>query len=202
MNDRELLPTDGLISSELRQPVKIPLPPIQHYREHGGNTQVLRQKSLSVDISTKEGLIAAQTTIKLLWYTMRNHGGIGMAAPQIGKLERILVIDGSENQDYKQAITMINPEILYRSHEKVKCDEGCLSFPGVSALVERSKVVQVHYWDGNGEEQLLGFEDLLAVAVQHEIDHLNSVLFIDHLSRLVRTRLLTQYRKKTASRPV
>jgi peptide deformylase len=113
--------------------------------------------------------------------TMIAARGVGLAAPQIGISKRIAIMN-PDPEDETKLIKMINPRIVAASDETVKIDEGCLSVPGVRGDVERPARVTVIYQDENGEEHTLEAEGLLARIVQHELDHLNGVLFIDRLS--------------------
>ena len=115
--------------------------------------------------------------------TMYDAPGIGLAANQIGSLERLIVMDcGSD--DAPELWQMINPEIIWESEETSKLEEGCLSIPGHNAEVIRPAMVKARYLDIDGKMQEMEADGLLAACIQHEIDHLNGVLFIDHLSRL------------------
>ena len=130
--------------------------------------------------------------------TMYVDKGCGLAAPQVGVTKRIIVIDDNPSDEDKSArrpMYLVNPEIIWRSEEKVLFNEGCLSLPDQRAEVERHERVRVHYIDYNGNEQEILADDLLAIILQHEIDHLDGILYIDHLSRLKRTRLLNKLSK-------
>ena len=127
-----------------------------------------------------------------MFLTMYDAPGIGLAAPQVAVQERLLVVDISETND--QPIALINPEIIEAKGEIV-WEEGCLSLPGIYAKVKRPSDILVRGLDRDGKPIELEASDLLAVCIQHEIDHLNGKLFIDHLSRLKRTRALQKYRK-------
>lgn len=145
--------------------------------------------------------------------TMYAAPGIGLAANQVGVLKRILVIDlGQRGETEKPAdwpddyqfypsnpLKMANPEIVWESDEWSVCQEGCLSVPGEYDDVERPNSVIVKYLDENNKEQELKAEGLLAACVQHEIDHLNGTLFVDHLSRLKRNRAIDKLRKAKKS---
>jgi len=122
-----------------------------------------------------------------------------LAAPQVGISKRMVVIDveqDKENEDKTgNPIFMVNPEIIWHSEEISVYAEGCLSVPGQSAEVERPSSVKVKYLDKSGAEQIIPAEGLLATAVQHELDHLDGILYIDHLSRLKRNMLLKKLKK-------
>ena len=128
--------------------------------------------------------------------TMYACKGCGLAAPQVGILQRIVVIDIAHEDEEPAPIYMVNPEIIWRSDEREVCEEGCLSVPGQRAEVERPAAVKVRYTDYNGKLQELSAQDFLAVAVQHELDHLDGILYIDHISRLKRQMLLKKLEKQ------
>jgi peptide deformylase len=130
--------------------------------------------------------------------TMYAANGVGLAAPQIGVLKRITVIDVSHpDADERDPIVLINPEIIEKSGS-LKWEEGCLSFPGLYGDVKRAAEVKVRALDRDGEEYEIEGEELLAVALQHEIDHLDGILFIDHMSGLKRRMALKKYKKLRA----
>lgn len=128
--------------------------------------------------------------------TMYEAPGIGLAAPQVGVLKRIVVIDVSRENEPRRPYRMINPVIIDRSEERIMHDEGCLSVPEQYAEVERAKSVTVRYTDENGKERELHAEGLLAIAVQHELDHLDGKLFIDHLSKVKRDMIVRRVEKE------
>ena len=128
--------------------------------------------------------------------TMYECGGCGLAAPQVGISKRIVVIDTAHEDEEPRPLFLVNPEIVWHSDEKKICEEGCLSVPGMRAEVERPAAVKVKYVDYDGEEQELSSDDFLAVVLQHEIDHLDGILFIDYLSKLKRDKLLTHLEKR------
>ena len=134
-----------------------------------------------------------------MFETMYDAPGIGLAAIQVGIPERIVTVDvgprENEDEDKKNPIALINPEIIGESEELSVYSEGCLSIPEYYADVERPAQVKVRYMDLNGEMQEIDAEGLLATCVQHEIDHLNGVLFIDHISKLKRDRVMTKFTK-------
>ena len=127
--------------------------------------------------------------------TMYAAPGIGLAAIQVGEPKRILVMDLSRDEEPKQPRYFVNPEILWASADKVPYEEGCLSVPEIYDEVERSAKVRIRYLDYHGKAIEEDAEGLYAVCIQHEIDHLNGVLFIDHLSRLKRDRAVAKVRK-------
>ncbi len=132
--------------------------------------------------------------------------GIGLAAIQIGVPKRVLVIDLDQKEGQKEGKrnprAFINPKILWASEEMAVFEEGCLSVPEIWDDVERPARIKAEYLDENGRKQLLEADGLLATCLQHEMDHLNGVLFIDHLSRLKRSmaiRKLTKAKKLAAT---
>ena len=116
--------------------------------------------------------------------------GIGLAAIQIGILKRLVVIDISKEKEKRKPIFLVNPEIIYRSKETSVYEEGCLSLPGQFAEVERPAECSVKYIDYFGKEKELKANGLLATCIQHEIDHLNGILFIDYLSKLKKDMII------------
>lgn len=128
-----------------------------------------------------------QTLIDDMFETMYNSEGVGLAAPQVGKLRRLFVMDADpmaeEFEEPKYGpIVMINPDITVKEDEEVTMDEGCLSIPGVNAPVNRPEKIVVTYLDRDFEEQKLEVGGWMARVIQHETDHLDGILFLDHLS--------------------
>lgn len=128
--------------------------------------------------------------------TMYLAPGIGLAAPQVGVTKRILVVDVSPKDGPREPIRMANPEIVWQSEELATYEEGCLSLPEQYADVERPDKVRVRYLDETGAERELEAEGLLATCVQHEMDHLDGVIFVDHLSALKRKMILRKLAKQ------
>jgi peptide deformylase len=128
--------------------------------------------------------------------TMYDAPGVGLAAPQIGISRRLIVMDAAKDDDEKTPIVMVNPRILERSEELRTHEEGCLSIPEVTAEVERPAVTRVAYLDREGKPQEAELEGIWSTIVQHEIDHLNGVLFIDYLSRLKRDMIVKKFTKQ------
>ena len=122
--------------------------------------------------------------------TMYAAPGIGLAAVQIGILKRLVVIDISKEDQKKNPLFLINPVITYKSKNTSIYEEGCLSLPGHFAEIERPSQCSVDYIDYNGKEKKLKADGLLATCIQHEIDHLNGVLFIDYLSKLKKDMII------------
>lgn len=152
---------------------------------------VLRQVAKPVETVNDE----IKTLIKDMFETMYDAPGVGLAAPQIGELHRVIVMDPSKEDDEPNPIAMVNPEITWSSEETWVYQEGCLSIPEYYEDVERPVKVRVKYLDEKGTEQELEAEELLATIVQHEIDHLDGKLFIDYLSRLKRDRVTKKFQK-------
>lgn len=121
-----------------------------------------------------------------MFETMYEHEGIGLAAPQVNVLKRVVTID--IEGDKTNQVVLINPEILESSGE-TGIEEGCLSIPGHRALVPRKEKVKVKALNRQGEEVIYDADGLFAICIQHEIDHLNGVLFVDHISALKRQRI-------------
>jgi peptide deformylase len=133
--------------------------------------------------------------IEDMFETMYEAPGIGLAAIQVGTPKRIITMDLAKKEEPKSPQVFINPEILWTSEEKAIYEEGCLSIPEYYGDVERPAQVKVKYLDREGEPREIEANGLLATCLQHEIDHLNGVLFIDHLSKLKRDRVLKKFTK-------
>lgn len=129
--------------------------------------------------------------------TMYDAPGVGLAANQVGQLNRLFVMDTlyRKEPESRNPIVMINPEIIWRSEEKSIMEEGCLSIPQQYAEVERPKTVRVKFLDLAGQWQEMEGTDLTSHCIQHELDHLNGILFIDYLSRLKRNMILKKVDK-------
>lgn len=127
--------------------------------------------------------------------TMHEAPGIGLAAVQIAVARRIIVIDTAREEEPRNPLRLVNPEIVWRSDETAVYEEGCLSIPEFFAEVERPARCRVEYLDETGARRALDCEGLLATVVQHEVDHIDGVLFIDHLSRLRRARVVKKFAK-------
>ena len=152
----------------------------------------LRQKSRPV---AQPDTASVRPLIERMFHTMYEAPGIGLAAPQVGSLLRVVVID-LQRDDTRAPIALINPEIVAQSPELATREEGCLSLPGQYADVTRPARVRVRYLDESGAKREVEGEDLLAACLQHEIDHLDGVLFVDHLSVLKRNMLLRKLAKE------
>lgn len=160
--------------------------------------EVLRKEANPVVENTPE----IQQLIDNMFDTMYNADGVGLAAPQIGELLRIFVADAGPLTEEEGGIkygslALINPEITLESEEDVKMEEGCLSIPGVNASVTRPEKIVVNYLDRDFNEQELEVNGWLSRVIQHEIDHLDGILFLDHLSMFKR-KLLSSKLKEIA----
>jgi peptide deformylase len=131
--------------------------------------------------------------IKDMLETMYNADGIGLAATQVDVHERLVVIDTSEERN--QPLVLINPELTWASEETQVGDEGCLSVPGIYDGVERSRAVKVRALDAEGQSREVSAEGMLAVCIQHEMDHLLGKVFVEYLSPLKRNRIKTKMLK-------
>ena len=130
-----------------------------------------------------------------LFDTMYNSNGIGLAAVQIGILKRILVIDVSTKDEKNQPIVLVNPVIKNLSNEKSIYEEGCLSIPETFIEIERPKICEVEYIDRKGSKKILKCDGLLSTCIQHEINHLDGKLIIDHLSKLKKDFIIKKISK-------
>ena len=128
--------------------------------------------------------------------TMYEAPGIGLAAVQIGILKRVIVIDLSKDVKKKEPIFIINPEIVSQSKSRVTYEEGCLSIPNQFAEVERPNSCKIKFLNYSGKKKELQAEGLLATCIQHEIDHLNGILFIDYLSKLKKDIIIKKVKKQ------
>ena len=152
---------------------------------------ILRQKSEEIE-DVNDNI---RSVLDDMLETMYHAKGVGLAAPQVGLLKRMVVIDIAGKDEKPQPFKMINPRIVWHSEETETCSEGCLSIPNQFAPVERFTSVRVEYLDETGNAKELNAQGFLAVAVQHELDHLDGVVFIDHLSQLRRKMLLKRHEK-------
>lgn len=157
---------------------------------------VLRQVSSPVERIDSESLRLADDMLE----TMYDAPGIGLAAIQIGVPRRLVVIDVSKEGEDKKPLVFFNPEILASSDTRSTYEEGCLSIPDYYAEVERPAGITVRYVDREGKSQELAADGLLATCLQHEIDHLNGTLFIDHISRLKREMVIRKFTKAAKAR--
>lgn len=134
--------------------------------------------------------------------TMYDAPGVGLAAPQVGKLKRMFVMDCTEKEEDPSPMVLINPTVIWSSEEEGTHEEGCLSIPGMYEEITRPAEVKVSFMDMKGAEQESHFSGLWATCAQHEIDHLDGILFIDYLSRMKRsmiTKKMQKLKKERAS---
>ena len=143
---------------------------------------VLRKSALPVENITDKTLQLLDDMAE----TMYDAPGIGLAGPQVGELKRLIVMDCSRDDEKSELWQMINPEVIELSEDNSTLEEGCLSIPGHTAEVSRPDWIKLRFTDIKGKEQQIKAEGLLAACIQHEIDHLNGILFIDHISKLKR----------------
>jgi peptide deformylase len=157
--------------------------------------EVLRKPAVDVEAVDDE----LRGLIHDMFETMYDAEGIGLAGPQIGVSRRVIVVDVREEE--QKPFALINPHILDTSKDRDRAEEGCLSIPGVAGVVERAQKVVVEGLDENGETIRIEADGLLARCLQHEIDHLEGVLFVDRLSPLKRNMVLKKYRSLRAEAP-
>jgi len=134
--------------------------------------------------------------------TMYDAPGIGLAAIQIGVPKRIIVMDISRDENIKEPRYFVNPVIKNRNKEEARYEEGCLSVPDQFAEIERPKTCEVEYLDYDGKKQLLKADGLLATCIQHEMDHLEGILFIDYLSKLKKSMIIKKLSKIKINREI
>ncbi|GJE16023.1 peptide deformylase [Methylobacterium marchantiae] len=148
-------------------------------------------------MSTPVGAIDSEirTLVADMLETMYDAPGVGLAAIQVGVPRRVVTIDTSKDENDRQPQVFLDPEIVWASEEKRVYDEGCLSIPEFYGEVERPDRVRVRFRDLTGETREIDADGLLATCIQHEIDHLDGVLFIDHLSKLKRDRVIKKFVK-------
>jgi peptide deformylase len=159
-----------------------------------------RLKAVSTDVEAVDSAI--RTLIDDMADSMYAADGIGLAAVQIGVAKRVVVIDLDQKDGKKNPVAYINPKIVWASDELASFEEGCLSVPEIWDDVERPARIKCEYLDRDGKVQVLEADGMLATCLQHEMDHLNGVLFIDHLSRLKRSMAVKKLTKlKKLSEP-
>ena len=160
--------------------------------------KILRQKSLPVDqVGAEE-----QRLMDDMLETMYNANGIGLAAIQIGVPKRIIVMDISQNDKKNNPMYFVNPVIKNKVTETAIYEEGCLSVPNFFAEVNRPKKCNVEYLDYDGNKKIINAEGLLATCIQHEMDHLEGILFIDYLSKLKKSMIIKKLLKNRPDRIV
>jgi len=154
--------------------------------------KVLRDKAVPVEAVTDR----TRRLIRDMFDTMYGAEGIGLAAPQVGVSERVLIVDVPGENDERHVHALVNPVIVESGRETDKASEGCLSLPGLEETVTRPVRVAVEGLTPDGEPARVEAEGLLARALQHEVDHLDGILFIDRLSPLKRSMLMRKWRKR------
>ena len=160
--------------------------------------KLLRQVSRTVEKVGDEERMLMDDMID----TMYDAHGIGLAAIQIGVPKRIIVMDISKDENKKEPMYFINPIIKNRNKEKAKYEEGCLSVPDQFAEIERPNSCEVEYLDYDGKKQILKADGLLATCIQHEMDHLEGILFIDYLSKLKKSMIIKKLSKIKINREI
>ncbi len=160
--------------------------------------KLLRQVSKPVKKVGKE----EQKLMDDMLETMYEANGIGLAAIQVGIPKRIIVMDISKNENKKEPLYFVNPVIKNKDIVKSTYEEGCLSVPNQFAEIDRPKNCEIEYLDYNGEKKLLKAEGLLATCIQHEMDHLEGILFIDYLSKLKKSMIIKKLSKNKIDRIV
>ena len=160
--------------------------------------KLLRQVSIPVKKVGKE----EQKLMDDMLETMYEANGIGLAAIQVGIPKRIIVMDISKNENKKEPLYFVNPVIKNKDIIKSTYEEGCLSVPNQFAEIDRPKNCEIEYLDYNGEKKLLKAEGLLATCIQHEMDHLEGILFIDYLSKLKKSMIIKKLSKNKIDRIV
>ena len=151
--------------------------------------KILSQKAVEVDINGADRL-SLPAIIAEMKQTMLDNNGLGLAAPQVGISKRFFIIQMPETDDL---LVFINPKLTLKG-KKVVFTEGCLSLPGINADVERYEELHIEYYDIDFQKQEADVEGLLAIAIQHENDHLDGILYIDRLSKEYREEVLQEYR--------
>ena len=154
--------------------------------------EILRKKSLPVDNVDKDLQILMDDMLE----TMYAAPGIGLAAIQVGVPKRVIVLDIEQKEGQKKPLFFVNPEIIQKSKNLSTYEEGCLSVPGQFAEIDRPDKCHIKYLDYYGEKKEINAEGMLATCIQHEIDHLEGILFIDHLSKLKKTMIIKKLSKQ------
>ena len=154
--------------------------------------KVLRQKSLKVDVVNED----LQKLMDDMLETMYAAPGIGLAAIQVGIPKRVIVLDIARKDEPKKPMFFVNPEIIEKSQKNSTYEEGCLSVPGQFAEIDRPDKCHIKYLDYYGKPQEIKAEGMLATCIQHEMDHLEGILFIDYLSKLKRSMIVKKLSKQ------
>ena len=154
--------------------------------------EILRKKSLPVDSVDKDLQILMDDMLE----TMYAAPGIGLAAIQVGIPKRVIVLDIEQKEGNKKPLFFVNPEIIQKSKNLSTYEEGCLSVPGQFAEINRPDKCHIKYLDYYGEKKEINAEGMLATCIQHEMDHLEGILFIDYLSKLKKTMIIKKLSKQ------
>ena len=154
--------------------------------------KILRKKSLKVEQVDKD----LQTLMDDMLETMYAAPGIGLAAIQVGVPKRVIVLDLAQKDSPKNPMYFVNPEIIEKSKNNSTYEEGCLSVPGQFAAIDRPDKCHIKYLDYHGQPQEIKAEGMLATCIQHEIDHLEGILFIDYLSKLKKSMIVKKLSKQ------
>ena len=154
--------------------------------------KILREKSLKVEQVNKD----LQTLMDDMLETMYAAPGIGLAAIQVGAPKRVIVLDLAKKDSPKNPMYFVNPEIIEKSKTNSTYEEGCLSVPGQFAEIDRPDKCHIKYLDYHGQPQEIRAEGMLATCIQHEIDHLEGILFIDYLSKLKKSMIVKKLSKQ------
>ena len=158
---------------------------------------VLREKCAEVEVCDDELRVLVRDMLE----TMYHSSGIGLAAPQVGLSTRLIVVDPREEEETRRnPIALVNPQVVWSSKERDKGPEGCLSIPGMEDVVQRSSSVVVEGLNPDGEEVHIEAEGLLSRVLQHEIDHLEGILFVDRLTPLKRRIFHKKWKKLQAEK--
>jgi len=155
---------------------------------------ILRQEAEEVDAFDDD----LRELVEDMWQTMYHADGIGLAAPQVGVSRRVTVIDLRREEEPEARVALVNPRVVWVSEESEKAPEGCLSIPGMEEVVTRPWSIRVEGFDPHGNEVHLEADELFARALQHEIDHLDGILFPDRISALKRRMLMKKWKKQQA----
>jgi len=154
--------------------------------------KILRQKSLPVEMVDKD----LQNLMDDMLETMYAAPGIGLAAIQVGIPKRVIVLDIAQKEGTKKPIFLVNPEIIQKSKNNSTYEEGCLSVPGQFAEIDRPDRCYIKYLNYHGEKKEIKAEGMLSTCIQHEMDHLEGILFIDYLSKLKKTMIIKKLSKQ------
>ena len=157
--------------------------------------EILRKKSLPVDSVDKDLQILMDDMLE----TMYAAPGIGLAAIQVGIPKRVIVLDIEQKEGNKKPLFFVNPEIIEKSKNLTTYEEGCLSVPGQFAEIDRPDQCHIKYLDYDGNKKEMKAEGMLATCIQHEMDHLEGILFIDYLSKLKKTMIIKKLSKQAKS---